>query len=275
MRSLGSITGRALDVNGEPLRNARVEAMVFERRLHLPVLTPVSSTSTDDRGEFRLRGLAVDEYYIRVTTPLQPGAGDIYPATFYTDAINLDSAVKIQVGGGSELRDIAIRVPRRGVAITGRFVTQDAKPTRAAAYLIPRLTSQLVGPTFSAEPSDRFEIRGVPPGSYFLYAVTNPGRLKDAPVDRLPPQWVRVPVDVGDDDINNLRIQIAPTGSILRRIVFSSDAIDPASLDLSKVLIEAGPIEVTPGPSENYLAARVSRSSDFRFDHLPEMMLFL
>jgi Carboxypeptidase regulatory-like domain len=276
MRPLGSIMGHAFDVNGEPLRNARVDAMVFERGLHLPVLTPVSSTSTDDRGEFRMRGLAADEYYIRVTPPLRADVADIFPATFYPDALNLENAVKIAVGGGSERSDISIRIPRRGVAITGGFVTQEGKPTRAVAYLIPRLTSQFVGPTFSAEgSSDGFEIRGVPPGSYFLYAVTDPGHLNGVPVDRLPPQWVRAPIDVANDDIKNLRIQVAPTGSIIGRIVFSPDTIDPSSLDLSKVLIEAGPIEVTPGPSENYLAASVSKSGDFRFDHLPEMTLFL
>src|SRR5262249_24278619 len=53
LRALGTISGRAFDINGEPLADVRVDALVVS----LHVLTSIASTDTDDRGEFRISGL--------------------------------------------------------------------------------------------------------------------------------------------------------------------------------------------------------------------------
>jgi hypothetical protein len=66
MRGLGTISGRALDENGEPIAAAEVQVMRFDHRGSLRILTRSGSVQTDDRGEFRLPALTPGEYYLRI-----------------------------------------------------------------------------------------------------------------------------------------------------------------------------------------------------------------
>jgi hypothetical protein len=275
MHAMGTISGQAIDENGKPLAVAHVEAMVFQQDMYLRMLVPVRSTTTNTRGEFRLSGLDPNEYLIRVTSPMDRRGIDDYPPTFYPAATDPGNSVKIQINGGTDVAGIEVRLPSRGVRVTGRVVTAAGEPTRAIVYLIPR-SSILVAPQFtSGRMSQEFEIGGVPPGSYYLYAVTDLSTQSvQSPVDyRVPPQWARTPIDIGDKDIDDVTVSILATGSINGRIVFSSEATDIDTLDLSKVLLQAGPTDVTPGPPWS-LVSEISKTGEFRFEHLSEMPLF-
>jgi hypothetical protein len=275
MHAMGTISGQAFDENGNPLAMAQVDAMVFQQDMHLRMLVPVRSTTTNTRGEFRLSGLDPNQYLIRLTSPMDRKGIDDYPPTYYPAATDPGDSVKILVSAGTDVAGIEVRLQSRGVRVAGRVVTAAGEPTRAIVYIIPR-SSILVAPQFtSGRMSQEFEIRGVPPGSYYLYAVTDLSTPSaQSPVDyRVAPQWVRTSIDIGDKNIDDVTVSILPTGSINGRIVFSPEATDIDTLDLSKVLLQAGPIDVTPGPSRN-LVAEVSKTGEFRFDHLSEMPLF-
>src|SRR5205823_343443 len=112
--------------------------------------------------------------------------------------------------------------------------------------------------------------------SYYLYAVTNPNMqgLDPGRSYRIPPQWARVPIEVGDKDIDDLRIPIVPTGSIRGRVLIASDAADTEKIDLSKVLVGALSTEITPSPTA-ILVANVSSTGYFEFPQASEMTLFL
>jgi hypothetical protein len=111
-----------------------------------------------------------------------------------------------------------------------------------------------------------FQIRGVPPGSYYLYAVSD---------FKAPPQWVRFPVDVADKDIDNLTVRIARNGSINGRVLFAPDATNTQNIDPSKVVIRLTSHEMTPPTRSWNPNIVVSRNGEFQFMHIPEKTFFL
>ena len=275
MRGTGTISGHAYDVNGEPLIEAHVEAMWFRQEFALRMLVPIASTDTDDRGEFRIAGLDPQDYYIRITPP--SNGVESYSPAFYPLTSNPADAQTIKVQAGTEASGIDVRLPSRGVKVRGAFVGAGDGNERGIPYLIPRSPSIQVQPTLALpQPTHDFEIRGVAAGSYYLYAVTNPNMqgLDPGRSYRIPPQWARVPIEVGDKDIDDLRIPIVPTGSIRGRVLIASDAADTEKIDLSKVLVGALSTEITPSPTA-ILVANVSSTGYFEFPQASEMTLFL
>src|SRR5262245_56960490 len=60
----GVIAGRILDEDGAPFAGATVEALLHRAQGGTDALFPVATAQTDDRGEFRLFGLAPGPYYV-------------------------------------------------------------------------------------------------------------------------------------------------------------------------------------------------------------------
>jgi hypothetical protein len=260
MRALGSISGRAINDNGRPLPMTNVEALALEKDIHLATLGPVAATVTDDRGEFHLTGLSANEYLIRIK-------GE-FPPTFYPDTTNPDAAERIVITGGTRVTGVELKLITRGVRVSGRFVSETGEPARASAYLIPRMAGTPISRIMfgSEDMNPTFQIRGVPPGSYYLYAVSD---------FKAPPQWVRFPVEVADKDIENLTVRIARTGSINGRVLFAPDAANTQKIDLSRVVIRLTSHEMTPPERSWNTDAVVSRTGEFHFMHIPEKTFFL
>jgi hypothetical protein len=89
--------------------------------------------------------------------------------------------VKVLAAPARESNGINVRLVPGGVTLRGRFVSPSNAPARAAPLLILRSPVVLVTPQVLAQNLDSmnsketetpFEIRGVQPGSYYLYAVT-------------------------------------------------------------------------------------------------------
>jgi len=239
---------------------AHVEALALEKDIHLATLGPVARTDTDEQGEFHLTGLSANEYLIRIK-------GE-FPPTFYPDTTNPDAAERIVITGGTPVTGINIKLITRGVRVSGRFVSETGEATRGSAYLIPRMAvSPISRITFGSEDMNpTFQIRGVPPGSYYLYAVSD---------FKAPPQWVRFPVDVADKDIENLTVRMARTGSISGRVLFAPDATNTQKIDLSKIVIRLAAHEMTPPTRSWNTSTVVSKTGEFQFVHIPEAMFFL
>jgi protocatechuate 3,4-dioxygenase beta subunit len=253
MRPFGSISGRALDANGNPLPFASVEAKAS--------LSGITGRATaDNRGEFRVPKLSSGEYALVVAAPAAaPGMRDFLP-TVYAD--------KILVSPGTHVEGIEIKLSKRGVRITGRFITDTGRPVQALARLVPR--NSLVWRTSSnPEPmKEEFEIQAVAPGSYFLYAVTD---LQSA---RASPQWVRIPIEVVDQNIDGISVVISSTGSIHGRIRLSPDATVQGSVDLSKLALQLSPVEEIPPLIAWHPFEEISTNGEFEYLHLSELMCF-
>jgi hypothetical protein len=65
----GVIVGRILDEDGAPFAGASVDALITRTQNGNETLFSVATAQTDDRGEFRLFGLAPGSYYVSAADP--------------------------------------------------------------------------------------------------------------------------------------------------------------------------------------------------------------
>jgi hypothetical protein len=283
LTALGTISGSAFDENGEPVAGARVEALAG--RLNSPlfvldrmVVVPHAVVTTDNRGAFRIPGLDAYEYYVRVIPRDDRADGKSYPATYYPATTDPEHAVKVFAAPGSESNDINVRLIPGGVTLRGRFVSESNAPARAVPVLMPRSPAVLLAPSVQARNLDlmnskstetAFEIRGVPPGSYFLYGVTSDGGAGG------PPQWVRTPMEVGSENVNDLTIVLSTPGTIKGRLKTASDATDIDQLDFSRLTFGIDFAELTMALGGDPLLSRLNQAGEFQFKRLGEANVFL
>lgn len=221
MPRTGSISGRVLDSDGEPMGHARVQALEAfyqegQRRLYI-----LNVVQANDLGEFSLFWLPPGQYYVSAVAenPLRqqlmysvspPGNGghrsdaispvvnrkilesgevveDVYAPVYYGGGADPRRAQPIDVRAGSttviDLSFAGARIP--SFHIRGRAINgvTGQPATGAQLRLTPRdWTSTAVVPYASADNNGDFDIAGVTPGSYVLY-VNGTTRDPSAPAN--------------------------------------------------------------------------------------------
>lgn len=223
------ITGRVSDEQGEPVAGAMVEVMRQRYAREGRELVQVGADSSDDRGEYRVHGLAPGRYYVSATlaagwagskATLQRKAEgekeENYPLTFYPGTNDPSQAVPVEVRPGEEARAIDFTlIPARAVHIRGRvFNSITGQPGRGAVIMLyPReLSVRQIGissPAYVNDSQGTFEIAGVTPGSYNLQALWSDGEN----------QYVaRMPLDVWAEDVDDVILVIAPGAGLSGRL---------------------------------------------------------
>lgn len=185
------IAGRILDAGGEPVPDARV--MLFRRppaNARVPgtlrlMPAPNPGTQTNDIGEFRLSGLAPGEYFVAAmprpmvlfgtagSNPVRDkrAVRTTLPTTYYPGTIDQVAAMPIAVSAGAEVANITFAMqPVPAFRVSGIVVDDEGKPIAGAMVMLigdPR-TGAFSGPVGNAMAREdgRFEIDGVPAGSY-------------------------------------------------------------------------------------------------------------
>jgi hypothetical protein len=222
------LAGRIVDQNGTPLSGLRPALMLYRTQSGKRVLSRVgaagaaASGTTDDRGEFRLYGLAPGTYVIGVTPtttsgagarlttseevqwamqraasgptdrpvpPPAPGPAVAYAVVYYPGTIDANAATAITLSPGEERAGIEIAmqfVPTSRV--TGTILRQDGTPAaRASISVMPAnaASSPLQNTTtrVSVVGEGRFELPALAPGDYLLMA-----RAADVSVGESVPQ---------------------------------------------------------------------------------------
>jgi hypothetical protein len=277
------ISGALRDQYGEPYVNARVEALQYRYEGPDRILRTVETTTTNDRGEYRLFWLAPGEYVVRAAPPgaagegmnmihlsgpngvervirrvvvganftigagvspppggdaevrtaivenaVARGAGSVYGAdpvrlvpVYYPGTIDAALATPINVEAGRDYSGINLRmVEVRTVTVRGQVVP-GALPAgfsiSGTTVRLARDTTVFVGGTdeVSARTGENgtFELTGVAPGAYDLLAELS-GYSGGAQLSL----YARARVEVGNADIDGLRIPLEPGASISGRL---------------------------------------------------------
>ncbi len=177
-----SIGGRILDEDGTPFAGALIEAMrpIFQgdRR----TLVTVAEAVSDDRGEFRLIGLAPGQYYVSASDPAYLNIGDkdgqlFYSPTFYPGVVFPDEATRITLDPGvaTERLEFKLNIIRparvRGSISTPIEIGGVAKPLMAAAVIMSPLRNDQFSLFTITEPE-------MEPGGQFLFSNVPPGRYR-------------------------------------------------------------------------------------------------
>jgi len=243
------IIGRVLDEDGDPMPNIPVRLMKLVYISGVKQWQQRGGTASSDIGEYRLAELEPGRYLVGTNSHMPPattGAPDkpemIYAATYYPRSLDENSASPIEVGAGSEIRGIDVRVMNvPAVRVRGSIsnAVDGAGRGRGGVQvgLVPRdggAANVLHG---NMRPNDgTFEIRGVQPGSYLLWARLAAGQPSE--------MFVSQPLDVGPTAINGVVLTLAPAMDVPVRVtVAESDA----QVDLSRVVIRLRPLTPSLG----------------------------
>jgi hypothetical protein len=251
------ISGQIRGVKGLPAANVQVHALKYGYEEGRRVLQTIRAVRTDDNGDYRLFWLPPGQYTI-MAIPLLGGVEDqlripgpdgtargfrsTQPTTgkvivlpqengttpfYYPGTIRVDGAAAITLKSGEERSRVDFNLTtlpslhvRGTITNLPPVVGGNAAgpPTMASVRLEPTTPSILerkTAPTpggFLDLRTGAFDIRGVAPGSYNLIAsAASGGRNRTS-------TFARVPLEVTGNDIDNLRVTLAPSFNVTARV---------------------------------------------------------
>jgi hypothetical protein len=273
-----SVTLRRLSYDGQPGTEGRKR------------LSNGESTSTDDRGEYRFYWIEAGRYYLQAGEQYYlyygQGAGEgvrdpsLAAIAYYPGTVDPDRATVIEVAAGSETAGLDITVPPAyGHRIRGRVVdAATGKPPRSVDVDIsPRKFPDISNPSLVAPPEvfsgGTFEIRNVPPGSYWLSASSNPDPSDPIAAERLAEirtgrdVWdarggalgsIRIPFEMPASDVSGIVLTLIKPLTIPVRISFEGQA-SPPEQDLGDFRVRLSAPDLRVSSSSRPNAAGVAR----------------
>jgi protocatechuate 3,4-dioxygenase beta subunit len=208
------IAGRVTTEGDEPVPNVFVQAMKFTYQGDKRQLSDIGTSTTNDRGEYRIWGLAPGKYYVRATHPrgpaMRPG-GQVYVPIFYPGVSDLSRTQPLELHPGDEITGIDLSfITLHSVRVSGRVVNASSLPAKDAQVTLVggSGTMTFAAGQASTDAKGAFEIRGVAPGSYTLIAEQF-GNADPEKVTR-----GRTPLEVGEGNLNDVEVIIGPGASV-------------------------------------------------------------
>lgn len=242
---LGAISGRTIDNEGEPVQGVSVQVLRFTYANGKRQLIPVSGTSSNDRGEYRVFGLPAGRYYLLATlhgAPMShpPDTGGLVPEMldpfaplYYPGVLDPAAATMVPLPEGGEASDIDFNLQRiRAVTVRGRVTSSN--PDFSGSQLQVVLahtegnTASGVGRlTATIDPaSGRFEFRGVAPGEYLLLGTQQSNKLTLAGREAI--EVTAAPIQ------DHFRLNLSPGYTLGGRVQLEGGT----SADLSHVMVQ-------------------------------------
>lgn len=232
-----ALAGTVFNEYGQAVENLMVSAVRFGWSVSGQRADPVVETRTDSAGRYRLHTLPAGRYFVRVAAdPLSPyevprGPDDPprgVAATYYPSTPRADQALPLVVGPGQDVTRLDVTMTSVPVAaISGRVF--DSTGAHPASYTV---RMQAVGDAVGdvrgfLRPDGSFFFRGVPPGDYWMTAVTaaSETRASEVVVYRLPVSGV---------DMTGVSLTTAPGRAVAGQIVArEEDALLAAGLSIT------------------------------------------
>ncbi|MFZ0061435.1 MAG: hypothetical protein WAL47_05310 [Pyrinomonadaceae bacterium] len=239
----GVITGRATDSEGRPLIEEQITLLPVEgNNQDAQSYIRHLNTMTDDRGIYRIFGVAQGNYRVRL------GRGDDgfvgagprtspYKQTFHPAVTEISQAAVIAVSEGSEATNIDITVGRTLATFTasGRIVDgANGKPLPNMRYGVQMFGtdqgSSFVNEGFVANGQGEFKLENLTPGKYAFFIVPQADNgMRADPVS----------FDLIDQDVTGLLLKTSPGASVSGVVLLEGTDDKTLIARLSQVLIHA------------------------------------
>jgi hypothetical protein len=239
LQPAGVIAGRVVDEEGEPAEGIVVQPLRAQRVRGRLRYVPAGRTATaDDRGEFRIFGLAPGEYILSAQPPNsrffggpaptgEPGERRGVVATYAPGTPSPHDAQRFVVVPGQEQPAFLQLVEARVASIAGRVVDSTGRPVDSGMVQIRSVDAEVVSGSMTGSPvapNGTFEISGITPGAYMLSVLAMGRRPMTGPQDLAEAEGASVQVLVAGEDVKDLVITTSPPSSITGRVVVEGDA---------------------------------------------------
>jgi hypothetical protein len=266
------IVGRILDEEGEPVPNVSVTLQAYHYLQGRRQLTTAGgAASTNDLGEYRMFGVHPGKYYLTVTPTnrapgfaldrtITSGPEADYVTTYYPGSFDPAAAAQLEVPAGRELRGMGMVLSKtRTVRVKGRVIHGMPGRPNVTVMISPRAMSGFVGMLRNTplDAAGNFEIRNVTPGSYVVTAMLNDGTTS---------RIGRIPVEVGNSNLEGLNVVIGPGLSIPGRVRSDPDA---PPVDLTNVRFTLQVREAISMMFSGVGPARIDPDGAFEFKNVP------
>ncbi len=262
----GVVTGRIVDEDGEPVPNTMVQLLRTQYLQGRKQLTVANTATTNDLGEYRVFGLAPGKYFLSATArsaaamasmaedrSANAGTEEDFVPTYYPGTTDSATAAPIDVAPGAQVNGIGLTLSKaRTVHVRGRVVNNAGGRGMIQLLVLPRTTTGLIASLRSNRVDARgtFDVRGVVPGSYSLYATVN---------DENRTYSTRMPVEVGGSNLENITLAINPGVDITGTARMENDA----KQDLSNVYVRLTPREQGSILFGNMASGRLKEDNSF------------
>ena len=213
LSAVSSISGRIVDDSREPLAGVRVDLLQqsrdFAGRLSWQ---GVASAVTDEKGSYRFENLRSGEFYVRAS--LKPDL----TVTYFPGTLDPRAAAPIPLRDGDVRTAEFFLAKGKTFSIAGIIRYADQSPLwDVTLYVLPQ-DSGIPLDEFSTKgvPVDeKFELKGLLPGAYDLFAVTLPvHRATSRQRIDIPMRSAKGFVQVRDEDVRNLSFVLEPGGDV-------------------------------------------------------------
>ncbi len=254
----GVITGRVIDVEGRPLIASALSLQsVDENGKPIEGIDDDHwmAMDTDDRGIYRIYGLAAGRYIISAGGEFVSNrAKGIYPQTFYPDAANQGQAKVIEVKEGTETTGIDIRLgaEKRTYEATGRvFDAETGQPLKHVSLMCQDAPEGENGErrfSLSTKTDDegRFRFFGLSSGRYEALMMMNwEDYYRSTANNEHYSEKTRF--EISDSDVSGLEIK-AIRGSTISGVVVIEGVDDQVAKAMLKQLVVSVQIIGKRGP---------------------------
>ncbi len=275
----GVVTGRITDVEGHPLIGERVSVVLKDSPTdNSPQIAMPggSRDQTDDRGVYRIYGLAPGSYKVSVGQASSAGGavsimgigGSQYSKTFYPGVQEEAKATIIEIKEGTEVKDVDISVgkPDSGFSVSGRVVDSDSGNPVPNLFIghssVNESNQQMAGMGFTGNQTDtngRFRLEGLRPGRYAVYTFAG-GQANS--VYSEPVQF-----DISDGDVTGIEIKVRRGATITGVAVIENNS-DPTVARLLQTVSLYAYVEQKGSPVPSYGQSKIGPDGSFRFEGL-------
>jgi len=285
-----AVTGQITDENGQPAVDVPVQLLHVLYNPQGKIFQPITTSTANDRGEYRLYGIPPGRYYLVAGSgPNLLGALAIarpptlnrappvtYAVSYYPGVTDLNQSSVIQLSAGAEV--VAnMRVARQNLyRIRGRVVdSRTGQPAPAASISLAYRTLTGSGGSVNFarnyDPaSGNFEIQNVIPGQYSIEARV--GDVQGRPLPpTAPPDGPSAQMSINvTGNIEGLVLALADPVSIAGRVTIEGAVTVPPNLDRMRISIRPGGLGLPPIGLSAPRPSQVAADGTFRIDGLRE-----
>ncbi len=256
-----AISGRVTDTTGQPIEHVPVRLTAKPLREGRKHWESRGQQQTDEDGRYRFANLMPGTYYIaagpgRDDAHLLPGNESAkvgYPSLYYPGVPDLASASPIQLTAGQQSEADFSMSPGPVYHLTGSVSGYPPQQGVGLQCLSPSGDDLYLGTRFNTD-TGRFEVDGVPPGSYVLKAFSQGGQ----------DQALRAEAQLSvAANVENVRLVLGPTISI--PVVVRTESRASSNQSIAAGVNQVPPIHVRlvpSGPTDTESYSTIVRGSN-------------